>query len=149
MGNKKEIEEKKVIIESKYSGIKVYRHGMAGSVVLKLGANPIDGKDYEVLKKNESFTKRVDQGLFIVHKNPVSEAKTPEEAAQASKDQKENIDAGAAEDLSAFNVKQAKNIVEKTLDYEVLKKWSTEESRAAVAKVIADQMDAVNPEKDQ
>lgn len=110
-------------------------------VILKIGANVVDEKKFKKLNEVDVFKERLNKGLFLL-KADILEKETDKESkkiAQEIKDEEKKK--GASEDLSGFNVSEAKEIINETYDIELLKKWEDSEGRVSVQSAVKKRME--------
>lgn len=95
------------------------------NIILKPGINTIDSDSWEVMKNNYLVQEQLNNGTLVVAHN--------------------NIDCAdsADETLASLHYTQAQKIIKSTFDYELLKKWSANESRTAVVKSLDAQLNLI------
>ena len=126
----------KLIICNSTAGIKAiaksYKGEVKGSIVLKPGNNEVEGEDWIHLQNHPGVKKWLDGGQVVVVSAP---AMTAKEKAETGNDEPNTEYA-----LSDMPKKEAKEIILKTVDVTLLKKWETEETRTVVNACITNRI---------
>jgi len=126
----------KLIINNATAGIKSIaksnKSEVKGSVVLKPGNNEVDSNDWVHLQNHPGVKKWLEKGQIVVISVP---AMTDKEKAQTGNDAPNTEYA-----LADMPKKDAKEIVLKTVDVTLLKKWEKEEPRTVVNTCITNRI---------
>lgn len=122
----------KLIIYNATAGIKSiaksYKGEVKGSVVLKPGNNEVDSNDWMHLQNHPGVKKWLDRGQIVLISVPATTAKEKEQTGNDAP----NTDYA----LDDMPKKDAKEIILKTADVTLLKKWEKEETRAVISTCI-------------
>ncbi|WP_448510328.1 hypothetical protein [Immundisolibacter sp.] len=97
---------------------------LSDELMLKSGANTVDANVFKKYKDNPSVKQLVADGV-IEYKESDLEGKTQSKVEDSLKD---------------LTVKQAQELVQNTIDLEILEKWKGAEKRAGVLKAIEKQI---------
>lgn len=126
----------KLIIFNATAGIKSiaksYKGEVKGSIVLKPGNNEVESEDWMHLQNHPGVKKWLDRGQIVLISVPAMTAK--------EKEQTGNDAPNTEYALSDMPKKDAKEIILKTVDVSLLKKWETEESRTVLNTCIANRI---------
>lgn len=122
-----------------------------GSVRFIPGLNYITEAQWNEIKSHPLLPYRFTEGHLVWIKNKGPEdyiaANKPSVASDKGQDQVEDAKVIAHDILAGFSQKEAKELVAKTFDVELLEVWKEKEDRKVVLNAIEDQIKKINDEQ--
>lgn len=122
-----------------YNGKNIYA---AEGLRFEPGINEIPLEAWQRAQRNKLFVKRLDDGILQVQKMPTGYDSygQPLKAAKGVKGEALPAANESNYSLAGLNAQQAKEIIGKTVNVELLESWNEQEDRKGVSKLISDRI---------